>query len=1668
MSLYFVNGVVSQGVVDAELVLAHPILPIVASVWKGPAHLLVTDAEGEFIADSGAQLALKDAGSITSMAWHPTHPALAIGCSSGRLMMWSLPPVKKTAISMIPLEPPVDTEKALPQHDEGSVTACVWSGGGTYLLTASKKLRVVMWMVESTTVNTGGNDKDGAATMMRFRLLPLWSVPTEVVILQALHVTSSIVLSLQQSAQRLQRYNTEGTLLPTSASHRGIDDEGDECAFFLASTGDKHIFALTEDRKLFPLCSLDEPLMTVLYDSAERQLVALSVANVISIYHVSEEFKVKIFLRRKLSTPNVKTERFTLTMLWATPGVLAFGCGDNRVRFFDIRDDRVYVLSHPALAAAHITHIATLLKKGLLAMATAEGPLAVFQRNAEAYFNGNSATTAAVNSGAEKMDNCPMGGNISKVENDPAEQWDLLTVVDMEGCVDRLSFTTASHIVVALATGKMQVLRETVRKRAWDGVVAATQISMEMVVVESVTGCQCLLKSGSKIRGMAAAFPIIGLWNGHQIDLYTVSEAKSTATLTNFIPTTSPAFAVHPEGLFYVKDANRVLFTNFQLVTIGQIAFTETEGTPIVIDVMGDVVVTISSTNAMRIACVSGRELRQLGPPRQLTLPDDSIVVTDAKVNAQGRRVALMTRRIADDLPDSRIWVYDCDRDLLNFYDFAARGEIPDAVYWNTPEPNSNTIGELGYLLLACETHQIKNNNVPHSTDSTEEGGECLTRNDSSKGPKLQSDSSVIATSRAVEVLGMESMPDLENFAEKKQRAEEESYAGGFSGVNPHANRTHSVVTLFSTNKGLIVHNAVLLKKYQICLVGLTVPDFLLASVRINGNPSNPEDYMIEQKRLRDFEGLKTEKDVAVLEALMKFSYYSTIGNMDEAYRCVKTIKNSTVWQSLARMCISSGRLDVAEVCLAQMQDGVAASALREARTKYPEEKDVHLATLACGLGLVKECEDLLRKAKRFDLITDLLLACGKFEQAQRHAKQYDRIHIHPVAYKYAQFMESFSNFDSSIMWYCNAGCLATDVPRVFFQSNCLNELRDLIMSPSEKAANDASPTTGNSDNAAGEKQSNGNGNGNNGPLGTASSVEDGKLDENSAGDGSVAKQQPNFRHLLAYNRDLLIWWAQHSERKRQFAEAIKFYMLAKDFFNTVRLLYAENPPRIEEAIELVDKEIEKACMRANNAAGVAIARRESPTTETEPVGAAFFVGLHYEHSNDVPNALKYYKHAGAWRAASKLAKAQRRYVDLLALSLASDDTQLMLDSAAFLERNSVFDKAVELYHRIGDVQKAIDVCIKGGLYDTMHRISSTLDAQSDPEVFMQMAEHFVGSGHYNKAAEMYIFAKAFPRALELCTSHGVTLTDEMAESMSSDANCSNLSGEERNALLRQIAGIAKDQGNWNLACKKYTEIGERLKAMKMLMRGGDVKKVIFFASHSRNTEIYTLAGNFLQSQNWHTDSNIYKHIVLFYTKAKAFSNLISFIDAFAQLQIDENRNYYEAWCALNECVQVLERNRDAVYGGSSIMAKEEGLRTRRDIVQQVVMALKLLVDSASDEKKAKELIAVCSDLIKRSRPSHQDSANVLAAIRIGDVFALLVRYYYENARSAKDAMRVMESMLKHAVQPRFFVERDLLEAVCAANGRNVAEFLVEDVVAASAKGKGGNHESIEEEVAGL
>jgi intraflagellar transport protein 140 len=68
---------------------------------------------------------------------------------------------------------------------------------------------------------------------------------------------------------------------------------------------------------------------------------------------------------------------------------------------------------------------------------------------------------------------------------------------------------------------------------------------------------------------------------------------------------------------------------------------------------------------------------------------------------------------------------------------------------------------------------------------------------------------------------------------------------------------------------------------------------------------------IILRRPMKDFLGLENV-DEATKKAIMNFSFYLTVGNMDEAYNSVRNIKNNTVWQNMAQMCVKTKRLDVA------------------------------------------------------------------------------------------------------------------------------------------------------------------------------------------------------------------------------------------------------------------------------------------------------------------------------------------------------------------------------------------------------------------------------------------------------------------------------------------------------------------------------------------------------------------------------------------------------------------------------------------------------------------------------------------------------------------------------------------------------------------------------------
>lgn len=57
---------------------------------------------------------------------------------------------------------------------------------------------------------------------------------------------------------------------------------------------------------------------------------------------------------------------------------------------------------------------------------------------------------------------------------------------------------------------------------------------------------------------------------------------------------------------------------------------------------------------------------------------------------------------------------------------------------------------------------------------------------------------------------------------------------------------------------------------------------------------------------------MQQDGDDKTKTALLDFSYHLATGNMDEAFRAVKAIKNPAVWESMAHLCIKNKRLDVA------------------------------------------------------------------------------------------------------------------------------------------------------------------------------------------------------------------------------------------------------------------------------------------------------------------------------------------------------------------------------------------------------------------------------------------------------------------------------------------------------------------------------------------------------------------------------------------------------------------------------------------------------------------------------------------------------------------------------------------------------------------------------------
>jgi len=421
--------------------------------------------------------------------------------------------------------------------------------------------------------------------------------------------------------------------------------------------------------------------------------------------------------------------------------------------------------------------------------------------------------------------------------------------------------------------------------------------------------------------------------------------------------------------------------------------------------------------------------------------------------------------------------------------------------------------------------------------------------------------------------------------------------------------------------------------------------------------------------------------------------------------------------------------------------------------------------------------------------------------------------------------------------------------------------------------------------------------------------------------------------------------------------------------------------------------------------------------TETGDRASAYHFARHLENQGEYQDAISFFASSGCYNHCIRLARAYSLDAELMRYALKSTPA-LMIECATHFENKNEFDKAVQLYHKGGDLPRALELCFRVGedrsnphatvVYDMMNMIAQDLGVDSSPQTLARCAEFLVQNKQFVKAIELYVMAKRYNSAVEMCLLQKVTINDDMVEKLTPPES---MDPAERKEILANLAKALKKQGSFTLASKKYTLAGDRVRAIKCLVRSGDTKAVIQFASISRNVEIYKLAANYLQQMNWRESVDILKAIITFYTKAKAFMQLAGFYDSCGQVEIDEYRDYEKAIGALREALKHLAKD-------SSRPAEEmaDSIRNRISIIERFVQAKRCV-----KKQDPAGMISICQSLLQE--PLLEES------IRAGDCLAMLVEHFH-SAKLMQEAYRYLQEMEERHIQLHPYVDSEVINDI--------------------------------------
>ncbi len=368
---------------------------------------------------------------------------------------------------------------------------------------------------------------------------------------------------------------------------------------------------------------------------------------------------------------------------------------------------------------------------------------------------------------------------------------------------------------------------------------------------------------------------------------------------------------------------------------------------------------------------------------------------------------------------------------------------------------------------------------------------------------------------------------------------------------------------------------------------------------------------------------------------------------------------------------------------------------------------------------------------------------------------------------------------------------------------------------------------------------------------------------------------------------------------------------------------------------------------------------------------------------------------------------------------------------ARFFEDRGQIEQAVLLYQRGGNPARAVELCFSSQLFGPLRTIIENIGPDADPALLSRCADYFLMHNHYDRAVHLLVSAGRSVQALQLIQQHNIPIDENIAERLTPPKSDNETDAEraERKSVLNKIAQVCKDQGLFQLACKKYTQAGDAVRAIKCLLKARDTDKVVYYAQKLRNKDVWLLAARYLEHLGWREDEDIMKKIISFYTSARAYDALAVFYELCAQHEIDEKRSYEKAAEHLRDSYQWLMKAR-SLPASPITDAQIRGLDTRLRLVQQFVDARKLVrSDPATMVRSCEALIAPASHT--------KDSE---AGLRAGDIFALLVEYHH-SVREDRAAFVAIQRMREQNIPLGPYLDPSIVNAVLVSQGVDPAGF---------------------------